>query len=428
MPNGVSATNVFDSAGRLSELIYSKGSTVLRDLQYGYDERNLRTSFSGNPVLATPETEVSSASVNALNQYTSLNGQNVTYDNNGNQSQLPNLGSAGTYTAQWDARDRLIGLSGPNLAASFTYDALGRRTNKTVSGQSKTYLYDGSDIISETGSAETVYTYGPGVDQPLLRRSTAQEFYIADALGSVIALTDSIGNIQTAYSYSPFGKVAVAGSQSENPYKFTAREDDGTGFYYYRARYYSPEQKRFISEDPLGFGGGDTNIQAYVGGNPVNAIDPSGEWVWWVVGGVVGTAVVHWTRNVWNKKDVTFSEAKRDWDELPAKESMYHKMGPGNEDNRKFVSRNGGNFEAVFTSEGDLVTDPLNMGTYNFFGPKVLWGIPHSLMDVIPYYIFGNTPQDMFTSERFTTTWDIISGSKGSAPSPKQQMTPVPQP
>jgi RHS repeat-associated protein len=78
-------------------------------------------------------------------------------------------------------------------------------------------------------------------------------------------------------NYSPFGKVAVSGTQSDNPYKFTAREDDNTGFYYYRARYYSPEQKRFISEDPLGFGGGDTNIQAYVGNNPVNSKDPSGK-------------------------------------------------------------------------------------------------------------------------------------------------------
>ncbi len=49
----------------------------------------------------------------------------------------------------------------------------------------------------------------------------------------------------------------------------------GTGLYLYRARYYSPTLQRFISEDPLGFGGG-TNGYAYVGNNPVSWIDPFG--------------------------------------------------------------------------------------------------------------------------------------------------------
>jgi RHS repeat-associated protein len=51
---------------------------------------------------------------------------------------------------------------------------------------------------------------------------------------------------------------------------------DGTGLYYYRARYYHPQLQRFISEDPIGFAGGDANLHAYVGNDPVNATDPSG--------------------------------------------------------------------------------------------------------------------------------------------------------
>ncbi len=43
-----------------------------------------------------------------------------------------------------------------------------------------------------------------------------------------------------------------------------------------RARYYDPSTSRFISEDPTGFGGGDVNLYAYVGGNPISNIDPSG--------------------------------------------------------------------------------------------------------------------------------------------------------
>jgi RHS repeat-associated protein len=264
LPNGVNAAYSYDAAGRLTGMKYSKGSQVLRDLVYGYDEINRRTSYSGNTAPESQETATNTATVDASNRYTSLNGKSISHDENGNQT-LNN--------AVWDARDRLVSLSGPGFTASFTYDVMGRRTSKTVNGQTKTYLYDGSDLISETGAD---YTFGPGIDQPLERKSGQNEYYLSDALGSVIGLVDGTGNIKTSYNYSPFGKKQTTGVTSSNPFAFTGREDDGTGYYYYRARYYSPDQKRFIAEDPLGFGGGDINLQAYVGNNPVDATDPLG--------------------------------------------------------------------------------------------------------------------------------------------------------
>ena len=48
------------------------------------------------------------------------------------------------------------------------------------------------------------------------------------------------------------------------------------GFYYMRARYYDPLNGRFISEDPLGFDGGDVNLYVYSGNNPVLLVDPWG--------------------------------------------------------------------------------------------------------------------------------------------------------
>jgi RHS repeat-associated protein len=57
---------------------------------------------------------------------------------------------------------------------------------------------------------------------------------------------------------------------------YTGREwDPETGLYYYRARYYDPKAGRFISEDPIGFGGG-VNFYGYVENSPVDLIDPSG--------------------------------------------------------------------------------------------------------------------------------------------------------
>jgi RHS repeat-associated protein len=52
--------------------------------------------------------------------------------------------------------------------------------------------------------------------------------------------------------------------------------ETGTGPYYYRARYYDQSLGRFISEDPLGFDGGDVNFYQYAGGQPINVVDPSG--------------------------------------------------------------------------------------------------------------------------------------------------------
>ncbi|MDA8325378.1 MAG: RHS repeat-associated core domain-containing protein, partial [Nitrospiraceae bacterium] len=64
------------------------------------------------------------------------------------------------------------------------------------------------------------------------------------------------------------------------PFKFVGQfgvMTEPSGFYYMRARYYDPQVGRFISEDPAGFGGGDTNLSIYAGDNPVNGIDPEGK-------------------------------------------------------------------------------------------------------------------------------------------------------
>jgi RHS repeat-associated protein len=58
--------------------------------------------------------------------------------------------------------------------------------------------------------------------------------------------------------------------------RFTAREDDGTGLYYYRARYYHPVLGRFAGEDLIEYSAGDINLYAYVRNNPIDLIDRLG--------------------------------------------------------------------------------------------------------------------------------------------------------
>ncbi len=118
------------------------------------------------------------------------------------------------------------------------------------------------------------------IDEPLARIESGGviRYYHADALGSIIALTDDLGQVKTQYNYSPFGETEILGEPSDNPFQYTGRENDNTGLYYYRARYYSPRLKRFVSEDLIGLFGGDVNYYVYVWNSPLRWIDPWGLW------------------------------------------------------------------------------------------------------------------------------------------------------
>jgi RHS repeat-associated protein len=87
-------------------------------------------------------------------------------------------------------------------------------------------------------------------------------------------------SIVTNYTYQPFGATTAAGSANTNSYQFNGRENDATGLYFYRARYYSPTFQRFIAQDPVGFAGGDPNLYGYVFQDPISYFDPFGLWAY----------------------------------------------------------------------------------------------------------------------------------------------------
>src|SRR5207245_101352 len=81
--------------------------------------------------------------------------------------------------------------------------------------------------------------------------------------------------VQSEVTYEPFGTTEI--SSPSPAYRFTGREhDEPLYLYYHRARYYHPRLQRFISEDPIEFFGGDTNLYAYVKNSPENYTDPTG--------------------------------------------------------------------------------------------------------------------------------------------------------
>jgi uncharacterized protein RhaS with RHS repeats len=91
---------------------------------------------------------------------------------------------------------------------------------------------------------------GAGGDEVFTRTDAAGARHVlADALGSTLALTDGATAVQTSYTYDRFGATTTSGAASANAAQYTGRENDGTGLYFYRARYYGPALGRFIGED-----------------------------------------------------------------------------------------------------------------------------------------------------------------------------------
>lgn len=271
LPNGIVVEYGYDAASQLTSLTYKNGATVIGDLTYTYDQSGRRAKMGGSFARTGMPQALGSATYDAANRLTQRDSATLTYDANGN------LTNDGTNTYTWDARNQLAGISG-GVSASFQYDSFGRRISKTVNSSTTSYLYDGMNVVQEQagGSASANLLTGD-VDEVFSRtEGSSTQSVLADGLGSSLALLSSSGTTQTEYTYEPFGGSSVSGSASNNPSQYTGRENDGTGLYYYRARYYSPTAQRFISEDSIDFEGGDTNLYAYVSNSPCNFTDPSG--------------------------------------------------------------------------------------------------------------------------------------------------------
>jgi len=260
----------YDASGRLTAVTRNGAAWF----SYAYDANNNRTAVTG------PE-----------------GVRSATYDSN---DRLLTDGAA-TFThnsaGQWTARsgsapltlnlDELGAVTGASAAAgnlSWKLDASGRRAVKYVNGVRRQAFLWGSmmQILAELDSANQVlseFVYAAHVSVPeYLIRDGVNYRLVTDRRGSVrLVVNAATGAIVQRMDYGPFGELLLDTNPGFQPFGFcSGLHDADTGLVHFALRDYDPRTGRFISRDPLLFAGGDTNLYAYAGNDPVNRTDPSG--------------------------------------------------------------------------------------------------------------------------------------------------------
>jgi len=310
-PNGTTSTYAYDDDSRLTGITTTNAGTTIDSATYTLDGAGNRLSKTQNSTIVDYTYDNIYRLTSASPTGTTQAPEAYTYDAVGNRLTsayvlTPSVNETTLYS--YDDENRLTGIeitkqdgSGMRRTYAFAYDPFGRRISKTIvqdgigtdcttpntCPRTTTYLYDGQNIILEYNTSSEIvtrYTHGPSIDEPLaieIPNATAftPYYYHADGLGSITALTNANGSIVQRYEYDSFGNQTITTNGGiKQPFTFTAREyDTETGMYFYRARYYDPKVGRFVTRDPISFAGGDVNLYAYVGNNPVNLIDPDGQ-------------------------------------------------------------------------------------------------------------------------------------------------------
>ena len=202
------------------------------------------------------------------------------------------------------------------VSSSFTYDADGLRSRKTVGTRKTEYQYVGDKLFYEKrGDNQTFYyfydSYGNlsmirytlvGSDNSV---STATYLAQTNSQGDVVALYTKAGNLYARYEYDAWGNTlsvtdangneitAWYNIANANPIRYRGYYFDADlNLYYLQSRYYDSEIGRFINADSFvttGQGVMSYNMYSYCGNNPVNRVDYTGDF--WVAAALITIGV-----------------------------------------------------------------------------------------------------------------------------------------
>jgi RHS repeat-associated protein len=253
-------------------------ATPTGSFAYGYDLAGNRTTADRTtPAAGTVNRQWTP---NGLNQLTAQSAGPeagaYSHDLDGN------LLADNTRTYQWDAENRLVGVTGPFGTVTWEYDAFSRRVKQHDTAPAgpeivRDLIWEGLSIIESRNQAtgEIRRFYGNGEERQLAAAVT-RLYYTTDHLGSIRELTDATGTIRARYDYDPYGNVTKLSGDLDTDFAYT-------GHYYHAAsglhlapyRGYNPKLGRWLSRDPIEEEGG-INLYGYVGNGPIGSVDPLG--------------------------------------------------------------------------------------------------------------------------------------------------------
>ena len=133
--------------------------------------------------------------------------------------------------------------------------------------------------LNAAGEVESQFVYATFGHVPeYMIRDGERWRLVTDVRGSVrLVVNTSTGAIGQRLDYDPWGVVTEDSNPGFQPFGYAGGlYDPDTGLVRFGARDYDAATGRWTTKDPIGFGGGDANLYAYVGGEPVNRVDPSG--------------------------------------------------------------------------------------------------------------------------------------------------------
>jgi RHS repeat-associated protein len=204
---------------------------------------------------------------------------------NGERSQKTVLGE-GTTTYTWDVFGNLRRVELPSGAViDYLIDGQNRRVGKNVNGVlAKAWLYEGPVPVAELDGNQAitvrfVYATKAHVPDYMVKPQEGKTYrLITDQLGSVRLVVDvQTGAMVQEIDYDEFGQVLSDSAKGFQPFGYAGGlYDPDTGLVRFGARDYDAETGRWLAKDPILFAGGDTNLYAYAGNDPVNHIDPDG--------------------------------------------------------------------------------------------------------------------------------------------------------
>ena len=192
-------------------------------------------------------------------------GTRFGYDARGNTIRKETADGA-VWEYAWNGDGTLARVDMPTGSVSFRYDALGRRVEKRVGDVVTRYVWDGNVPLHEvrTGASEspeiTSWVYEPGTFAPAAKIGADGKRYsvVSDYLGTPTEMYDEAGALAWQAQLDIFGVArASVGAKGDCPFRWPGQyEDEETGLYWNRFRYYDPERGGYLSKDPIGLRGG----------------------------------------------------------------------------------------------------------------------------------------------------------------------------